>query len=92
MLNKYWNISGWYIFDLLDKYCHEIAIKWLWECVTQSAEIKYLYTMSKNQLYKDKLIDELINCKILRLTNSSIILNIKYWLYVDANFTFIKKE
>lgn len=40
-LNKYWKISGWHIFDLLDRKAHEIAIDIIGECVTANASINF---------------------------------------------------
>lgn len=40
-LNIYGYISGWFIFDQMDRYAHEHAIWDIWPCVTANASINY---------------------------------------------------
>lgn len=65
MFNKYWIISWWYLFDLLDKKSHETASKIIWECLTIWANIQYFSPL--------KSIDSIsFETKILWQTKKSI--------------------
>lgn len=102
MLNKYWFVSWWYIFTLLDEYCHKIAIENIGECVTSSSEIKFLKPVERHYLItvpnlsktssKLELNEWMIILRKLNQTKSSIILNIEYWNLCMATFTFIKNK
>ena len=35
-------ISGWYVFDIMDRYAHKIAESFIWKCVTRNASINFL--------------------------------------------------
>ena len=84
-LNKYWKLSWGYIFDCLDKEAHRIAVERIGECVTVSAEIKYLSEIEKDENFT------YWNFDIIHKTNSSITLNYSE-LRVFATFTFIKRK
>lgn len=85
-LNKYWNLSGGLIFDYYDKIAHKEAIKEIWECVTSSAEVKFLVSID----FEEKLKTN-IEIEALMTWNSYTIIKIEsvyfYWI-----FTFIKKK
>lgn len=48
--NIYGDVSGWYIFDQLDRYAHKDAIKYIWDCVTANANIHYFNKQTKKNL------------------------------------------
>jgi hypothetical protein len=93
MINKYNNISWWYIFDTLDKLCHKVAIEefkkqcnwstdcWI-ECVTSSAEIKYFKQIK--ELYEVDLVT------VLNQTKKTIVIQAEIKWVVNWIFTFVK--
>jgi acyl-coenzyme A thioesterase PaaI-like protein len=90
MLNKYWNLSGGYIFELLDKTAHNIAVNNIWECVTASANISYFKEISDNSQAKTNKVsiremDNKCYIEIELLANN-------FQTIAIANFTFIKKK
>ena len=48
--NKYWDLSWWFIFDHLDRSSHNTAIDQIWECVTVSANIDYMWKVTHEEL------------------------------------------
>ena len=84
MLNEYWFLAGWYIFDQLDKLAHREAKDHLGKCVTSDASIKYLAPMNLNF---DKYIKQL---NILKITDNVIIIELSIENYVHSIFTFVK--
>ena len=46
--NIYGDISGWFLFDSLDRYAHEYARTRIWECVTANAYIRYLMPIAND--------------------------------------------
>lgn len=83
MKNKYWKLSGWYIFDLLDKQAHGFAVDAIWECVTASAEIKYFSQVE----VLDKLTTEIF---ILNKTKKTVVMRTDIKWVIAAVFTFVK--
>lgn len=81
-LNKYWNLSWWYIFNELDKIAHKISIKEIWECVTASRNINYIKEI------KDEIPDYRIRNTIV---GNKVYINM-YCDYFDVIFVFIKRK
>lgn len=50
-LNKYWKVSGWKIFDILDRKAHEVAVEKIGECVTANGSINYYSQLEENEAY-----------------------------------------
>jgi hypothetical protein len=87
-LNKYWNLSGWYIFDKLDRERHLWAIDKIWECATVHWDISYFKEI-ENKMFETNLLD------IRTIDNKAYIsIEIVKWIQTlaIANFTFIKKK
>ena len=42
-LNIYGDVSGGWIFDQMDRFAHEFAVKEIGECVTASSDIDYFF-------------------------------------------------
>jgi len=86
-MNKYWNLSWWYIFDILDKQAHLLAIEEIWECVTANASIDYFNPTDNENYYlknnKIKIAKNKIIIIISMINNSKII--------AIAKILFIKK-
>lgn len=91
--NEYWNLSGWHIFDFLDRKAHNHAKAFFQgDCVTSEWTIRY-----KNPLKR-------ISNKLLRLERKEISQNrilitttlsyeITTWeiiIFAQATFTFVK--
>lgn len=71
MLNKYWFLSGWYIFRNLDEEFHKVAIEQIWECMTASAEIKYLKPIKEEDFKVAYILDKIDENKVLIRTHWS---------------------
>jgi hypothetical protein len=84
MKNKYWFLSGGYIFDYLDREAHKLAINEIGECVTANASIHF------DKVLSDVL--ELLNTDYLvdKLSNKRVMIRAKVWDAVIAQFLFIK--
>ena len=89
-LNKYWNLSWWWIFDKLDRDAHNIAVNNIWECVTANWNITYFQERKENIQTKTNLVNK-------RIINNKCYINIELYswnfdIIAIANFTFIKKK
>jgi len=98
-LNKYGNLSWWYIFDECDKVAHGIAIQHIWECMTASATIRYFMPMKASISLTSNTSNNSpqIGYNISNQTNNTIDLELFYhdedsWYkdYFKAYFTFVK--
>lgn len=85
-LNKYWNLSWWYIFDFLDKKAHKLAIQIIWECETVSADIDYLWKIEYKHLEKHTSLRECF------INDNKIIIYTNILEKIFARFIFIKKK
>lgn len=83
MKNKYWIISGGYIFDELDKTAHNIAIKRIGECVTANATISFIQGIEGDKIptYERRKNVVWNKCYINMYNN-----------YFDVTFIFIKRK
>ena len=84
IINEYWYINWWSIFDYLDIKAHSSAKKIIWDCLTSWANIDFFKPILKIEDYKEEVIQikENIIKVITKLNNNSVI----------ASFTFIKKK
>jgi len=88
-LNKYWNLSWWYIFDYLDKKSHELAEWLIWECETLTVEIKYFWHITEDDLERFTIFtfDRLWK----KENNKVMIDSITKWV-VFTRIIFVKKK
>ncbi len=92
MYNKYWNLSWWYIFDLLDKEAHRVAIENIGECVTISSNINFFKEVKDKELiktyyYREKVIWNKFLIDVL-LTDKTF----SQEVYAKASFIFITRK
>jgi hypothetical protein len=89
-INKYWNLSWWYIFDFLDKIAHNIAVNTIWECATVNWNITYFQEWKEDIQLKTNVVSK------IEMDNKCYIeIELYYWnfdIIAIANFTFIKKK
>lgn len=84
-LNKYWDISWWYIFNFIDEKCHKIAIDLIWECKTSNVKIDYLKPIEKiNDLYNWTKIYSYV------IWNNKVYFQVDIMNKVFASLLFIK--
>lgn len=50
-LNIYGDVSGWYIFDMMDRKAHEIACRYLKECLTANSSINFFRPLKDQEEY-----------------------------------------
>lgn len=84
MLNEYWYLSWWTIFDELDKLAHIEAKQIIGACMTSDRVIKFLSPMN---LSFDKYIKQI---NIIKKTQKIVIIEIIIEWVVLWLFTFVK--
>lgn len=87
--NLYWDVSGWYIFDIMDREAHEESRKQIWECVTINANINYYKPVTdKNKIHCScDIVENLWNKCLVYVT-----LYVSWDVYATASFLFIAKK
>lgn len=81
-LNKYWMLSGWYVFDTMDRYAHKIAESFIWKCVTRNSSINFLLPSSKDYELHHKIF-------LISESKVEIIVAYKSDFKITATATFI---
>ena len=84
--NEYWCLSWWYIFDYLDNEAHKLAKKEIWDNVTITAEIKYMWSISEEDLQNKTIY----NCT--KIWNNKLLVDTDTDSKVFARFIFIIKK
>lgn len=87
MLNEYWDLSGWYIFDYLDKKAHIEAKAQIWDCETISAEIKYFWKVTQEEM--DNYYMNNWDCSVIW---NKCFIYMPIYDKILATFTFVKKK
>jgi len=82
MINQYWYVSWWAIFDYMDKQAHKIAKEYIWDCMTAWANIDFFKPIKQIEDFENKIFEPKSNIikVITSINNNSAI----------ASFTFIK--
>lgn len=89
--NKYWNISGWHIFDLLDRDAHERAILVIGECVTANASINFYNQLEPEEKFRTRLDWTKMSEKKCEV-RIEMVQDKHDWLVIaSATFLFIRK-
>ncbi len=94
-LNLYGDISGWWIFDQLDRYAHNFAVNKIGDCVTASSNIDYFLPVKSMEniiisigdfhTVKNKFK---VNISLEKLTYDES----EFTTYATASFLFIKRK
>ena len=87
--NKYWFVHWWYIFYLMDKNTHDLAVKKIWECLTWNVNIYYHKPILPTDIeHATFSYEEIFKTEKTILIQTRLF--IKDNLHVTALFTFIK--
>jgi len=88
--NKYWILTGWSIFDYLDKQSHIIAIENIWECVTISWNITFFKEIKEWVIIESNILSRRVVWNKCHITIE--IQGNNFETFVIANFVFISKK
>lgn len=87
--NLYWDISGWSIFDQMDRYAHKYAISKIWDCTTATASINFISPV--RSIYKTT-IHRTIQFIELNKIGITTTINVGNTVLATASFLFIAKK